>query len=196
MVETAERCRDLEGAPRCTMESPTAFFDRLDGSAVRNVYYGELYLAWHRGTYTAQARIKRGVRLAEYALREAEFLAGLLRLTGRWEDGSGEEAVLEKLEQLWELLLLQEFHDILPGSSIERVNREAEEALEQVERESRELAQKLSCRLAAGRVLFNSLSWERAFCGVKLPPCGYVRLGQDGEGVSGGQDLEIGRAHV
>ena len=86
MVETAERCRDLEGAPRCTMESPTAFFDRLDGSAVRNVYYGELYLAWHRGTYTAQARIKRGVRLAEYALREAEFLAGLLRLTGRWED--------------------------------------------------------------------------------------------------------------
>ena len=52
MVETAERCRDLEGAPRCTMESPAAFFDRLDGSVVRNVYYGELYLAWHRGTYT------------------------------------------------------------------------------------------------------------------------------------------------
>ena len=196
MVETAERCRDLEGAPRCTMESPAAFFDRLDGSAVRNVYYGELYLAWHRGTYTAQARIKRGVRLAEYALREAEFLAGLLRLTGRWEDSSGEEAVLEKLEQLWELLLLQEFHDILPGSSIERVNREAEEALEQVERESRELAQKLSCRLAAGRVLFNSLSWERAFCGVKLPPCGYVRLGQDGEGVSGGQDLGKAQEHT
>lgn len=187
MVETAERCRDLEGAPRCTMESPAAFFDRLDGNAVRNVYYGELYLAWHRGTYTAQAGIKRGVRRAEYALREAEYLAGLLRLTGRWNSGlagdvcpaGGEEEVLQELERLWELLLLQEFHDILPGSSIERVNRESEEALEQVERESRELAEKLSRRLAEGRILFNSLSWEREFRGLKLPPCGYARLRED-----------------
>jgi len=131
MVETAERCKDLEGTPRCTMESPAAFFERLDQDAIRNVYYGELYLAWHRGTYTAQAGIKRGVRKAEYALREAEYLAGLLRLTGSTE---GEEVLLTKLEKLWDLLLFQEFHDILPGSSIERVNREAESALEQVER--------------------------------------------------------------
>ena len=84
MVETAARCLDLEGAPRCTMEGPGEFFDRLDGASVRNVYYGELYLAWHRGTYTSQAGIKRGVRRAEYALREAEYLAGLLRaFTGK-----------------------------------------------------------------------------------------------------------------
>ena len=144
MVETAERCKDLEGTPRCTMESPAAFFERLDQDAIRNVYYGELYLAWHRGTYTAQAGIKRGVRKAEYALREAEYLAGLLRLTGSTE---GEEVLLTKLEKLWDLLLFQEFHDILPGSSIERVNREAESALEQVERESRSLAGKLLGRL-------------------------------------------------
>ncbi|MCI8286883.1 MAG: alpha-mannosidase [Lachnospiraceae bacterium] len=197
MVETAMRCRDLEGAPRCTMESPTAFFDRLDGSLVRNVYYGELYLAWHRGTYTAQAGIKRGVRRAEYALREAEYLAGLLRLGGGWEEGGAEEAsradsvhsaepagcledaFLRKLEELWKLLLVQEFHDILPGTSIERVNREAVEALEQVERESRELAEELLYRLAGSKALFNSLSWERSFGGLRLPACGYVRLGED-----------------
>lgn len=181
MVEMEARCRDLEGAPRCTMESPVAFFDRLDQKAIRNVYYGELYLAWHRGTYTAQARIKRGVRKAEYALREAEFLAGLLRLAGRWESAAREQETLRKLEELWKLLLLQEFHDILPGSSIERVNREAEEALGQVERESRALAEELLERLAGGRALFNSLSWERDFWGCKLPPCGYVKLGEDAE---------------
>ncbi len=175
MVETAERCKDLEGTPRCTMESPAAFFERLDQDAIRNVYYGELYLAWHRGTYTAQAGIKRGVRKAEYALREAEYLAGLLRLTGSTE---GEEVLLTKLEKLWDLLLFQEFHDILPGSSIERVNREAESALEQVERESRSLAGKLLGRLAGGRALFNSLSWERSYRGIRLPSCGYLKLGE------------------
>lgn len=191
MVEMERRCRDLEGAPRCTMESPVAFFDRVDGNAVKNVYYGELYLAWHRGTYTAQARLKKGVRKAEYALREAEYLAGLLRLSGRTQ---GEEETIGRLEKLWELLLVQEFHDILPGSSIQRVNREAEEALRQVEQESRRLAEELLGRLAGGRALFNSLSWERSFRGLVLPPCGYVKLGeadrslQEDGGTASGED--------
>lgn len=176
MVETERRCRDLEGAPRCVMESPRDFFDRLDQKAVKNVYYGELYLAWHRGTYTAQAGLKKGVRRAEYALREAEYLAGLVRLSGRTQ---GEEETLDRLAELWELLLVQEFHDILPGSSIERVNREAGEALRKVQRESRELAEELLGRLAGGKALFNSLSWERRFQGVILPPCGYVRIKED-----------------
>ncbi len=208
MVETAARCRDLEGAPRCTMESPAAFFDRLAGEKIRNVYYGELYLAWHRGTYTAQAKIKRGVRRAEYALREAEFLAGLMRLAGGRQDPVREKPVLEKLDELWKTLLVQEFHDILPGSSIQRVNEEALEALEYTERESRELAAELlgelagrklpdsagsvSGRAGAGeriidaqdehRAVFNSLGWERRWQGISLPPCGYVtlRAGQAG----------------
>ena len=188
MVEAAERCRDLEGAPRCTMESPTAFFDRLDGKKVRNVYYGELYLAWHRGTYTAQADIKRGVRKAEYALREAEYLAGLMRLTGKYKSHSEEEKVLEKLEELWKILLIQEFHDILPGSSIQRVNEEAREALELTERESRLLAEQLLADLAGGAaplncegVVFNSLCWERSWKGLRLPACGYVTLRADAD---------------
>ncbi len=154
MVEMEQRCRDLEGAPRCTMESPAAFFHRLDQKAVSHVYYGELYLAWHRGTYTAQARIKRGVRKGEMALREAEYLAGLLRLTGQVQ---GQEETLGKIEELWKLLLVQEFHDILPGTSIERVNREAEEALARVRREGRHLAGELLCR-GKGPVQFPELA--------------------------------------
>ncbi len=180
MAETAERCRDLEGAPRCTMESPAAFFERLDERKVRNVYYGELYLAWHRGTYTTQANIKRGVRRTEYALREAEYLAGLMRLAGQYESPDREERVLGKLEELWKILLVQEFHDILPGSSIQRVNREAREALEQAERESRMLAEQLLAELAGGAALFNSLSWERSWREIRLPACGYVKLRESG----------------
>ena len=176
MVETALRCKNLEGVPGCTMEGPVYFFERLKEEQIKNVYYGELYLAWHRGTYTAQAEIKRGVRKAEYALREAEYLAGLLRLVGKTD---GEAEVLCKLEELWKLLLLQEFHDILPGTSIQRVNREAQEALERIERESRLLTEQLLYRLAGERAVFNSLSWERCASGLKLPPCGYVLLRDD-----------------
>ncbi len=176
MVEMERRCRDLEGAPRCVMESPAAFFERLDADSVKNVYYGELYLAWHRGTYTAQSKIKRGVRKAEYALREAEYLAGLARIEGLVE---GEEETLALLDRLWKTLLFQEFHDILPGSSIERVNREAESALSQVEQESGALAKELLSKLTGEGALFHSLSWERHFAGLVLPPCGYVKLRAD-----------------
>ena len=222
MVETAKRCKDLEGAPRCTMESPAAFFDRLAKREIKNVYYGELYLAWHRGTYTSQAGIKRGVRKAEYALREAEFLAGLMRLAGDRQDPGRERAVLEKLEKLWKILLVQEFHDILPGSSIQRVNEEALEALEYTERESRELTLQLLQELTGvqvqaeaggeasgsgerisesggeasgcGGVVFNSLGWERSWGGLKLPSCGYVTVSADHAGEKSVQD--ISRAEI
>ncbi len=223
MVETAERCRDLEGAPRCTMESPAAFFDRLAARKISNVYYGELYLAWHRGTYTSQAKIKRGVRKAEYALREAEFLAGLMRLAGAWADAAKEQAVLEKLEELWKVLLIQEFHDILPGSSIQRVNEEAREALDRTERQSRELAERLLKELAGDReqaeskdavcdskgvvfnsqgVVFNSLCWERRWRGLQLPSCGYVTIKADcleagcGQGISAAEAEEPAQGAV
>lgn len=184
MIETANRCADLEGAPRCTMESPVAFFERLEEKDVRNTYYGELYLAWHRGTYTAQSEIKRGVRKAEYAVREAEYLAGLMRLAGGYQNPSDEKIVLRKLEELWKLLLVQEFHDILPGTSIQRVNEETREILERIISEGRQLAGELLRQLAGEHAVFNSLSWERSWKGLRLPACGYLKAAepvQDGQ---------------
>jgi len=75
-LEYLRRCRDLEGMPRTTMASPVDYFRREEARACRwPVYVGELYLATYRGTYTTQARTKRGNRQAEIALREAEMWA-------------------------------------------------------------------------------------------------------------------------
>lgn len=187
MMETYRRCHDLEGLPRCSMESPVRYFERLEQSDVPEVYYGELYLAWHRGTYTVMAGIKKRVRRAEFALREAEYLAGLLRLEGRLNHAalSGGHIscapsndspcpVTAKLEALWDILLRQEFHDVLAGTSIERANKEAMQALDQVIADARSLAAQLLETLAGGPALFNSLNWERNHLGYALPPCGYV----------------------
>lgn len=182
MMETYNRCRDLEGLPRCTMESPVRYFERLEQKDVPEVYYGELYLAWHRGTYTVLAGIKERVRRAEFSLREAEYLAGLLRIEGRLSDivlpadGAvcSSASVTDRLDALWDILLRQEFHDVLAGTSIERANAEAMEALDQVILESGSLSQKLLGALAGAPAIFNSLSWERSCQGRLLPPCGYI----------------------
>lgn len=178
MMETFLRCQDLEGLPRCHMESPIDYFERIDADKVENTYYGELYLAWHRGTYTTQAGIKKGVRKAEFAIREAQYLAGLLCLKQKkltQENKTVLEEAIAEIERHWNTLLFQEFHDILPGSSIEKVNEEARAALNEVEKECKKLAKKLLTLLAGDGAVFNSLSWERKLeDGVILPACGYV----------------------
>ena len=79
---------------------------------------GEIYLELHRGTLTTQGRTKHLHRQAERALITAETLASLARLLG--------ERAPASLEPLWRVLLRNEFHDILPGSSIREVYEDAE----------------------------------------------------------------------
>ena len=183
MMETYLRCKDLEGLPRCEMASPIDYFEEIDISNVENTYYGELYLAWHRGTYTTQAKIKKGVRKAEFALREAQYLAGLLRIKqaklSEKELRVLEEAI-QQIEENWQILLFQEFHDILPGTGIHKVCEEAVEALDEVIKSSKELAQKLLLILAGGTAIFNSLSWDRHVGnGDIIPACGYQKYCKD-----------------
>ena len=92
--------------------------------AERPVVVGELYFEYHRGTYTSQARVKRGNRRCEQALHDAEFLAV----------ARGGEYPRAELDRLWKLLLLQQFHDILPGSSIGLVYEDAARDLAELER--------------------------------------------------------------
>lgn len=136
LLETAERCADLEGAPRAHYGSPADYFDALARRGTDNVFSGELYLSWHRGTYTAQARTKKGVRRAECLLKEAEYWNTVLAMhqTGTQEyPGMGAAA---SLRALWKRLLFQEFHDILPGTGIAKVHAEAVAELEAVAAES------------------------------------------------------------
>lgn len=176
MAEMLRRCADLEGVPRCRVESPAEYFRRAECAGVENVYYGELYLAWHRGTYTANARIKQGVRRAEGALRQAEFLAGILRLCGSRESArEREQGRLARLDAMWRDLLYCQFHDILPGTSIHRVNREAQEMLDRIQAEGLALAETMLDELAGAGAVFNSLGWPRTYQGLRLPACGYAR---------------------
>src|SRR5205814_6891504 len=84
------------------------------------VWSGELYLEFHRATYTTQAAMKAGNRRSEHLLREAELWSSVAALAGR-------AYPYDELDRIWKLVLLNQFHDILPGSSIAWVHREARE---------------------------------------------------------------------
>ncbi len=121
MLETLRRVRDLEGVPRTTIRTPTEFFERLERDNVdRARVVGELYFEYHRGTYTSQAATKRGNRTSEFLLHDIEFVA-----TAAAIENSDYEYPAEALDRLWKIVLLNQFHDILPGSSIGLVYEDA-----------------------------------------------------------------------
>ncbi len=113
MVEMSRRVRDLDGAPKAEHMSVSAFMQAVEREAAElPVYRGELYLELHRGTLTNQHEIKRNNRKAELLLRDLEFL--LVRNAV----SAGQAASGEVVRPLMETLLVNQFHDILPGTCI------------------------------------------------------------------------------
>ena len=164
MVEMANRCADLEGAPRCHMESPVKYFEGLQN--VENTFRGELYLAWHRGTLTSQTKTKRGIRKAEIALKQLEFVLSRQMLAGK----PMPENWRERLDDLWKKLLFNQFHDIAPGTSIQRVHERAEEELREVAEGAWGFMEDLvgnGC--PAPQCFYNPLPWPVDCCGVTVP---------------------------
>ena len=154
MVEMANRCADLEGAPRCHMEHPVKYFERLEN--VDNTFRGELYLAWHRGTLTSQTKTKRGIRKTEIALKQLEFILSRQMLQGK----EMPENWRERLDELWKKLLFNQFHDIAPGTSIARVHERAERELQEVAEEAIDFVESMvgdGC--PAPECYYNTLSW-------------------------------------
>ena len=124
MIETLRRSKDLLGIPRSVTRTPEEFFERLEHDADNLATIdGELYFEYHRGTYTSQSEVKRLNRRAEGALQTLEFLATSAMLTGVAHPNR------DKLEELWKVLLVNQFHDILPGSSIGEVYERTREEL-------------------------------------------------------------------
>jgi alpha-mannosidase len=121
MLAAARRTADLEGSPRVKIGSAASFFARAEAEyATLPVWVGEMYLELHRGTYTSQARTKLGNRRSEHLLREAELWCTTAAVR------TGYTYPAAELKRLWRLVLLQQFHDILPGSSIAWVHQDAE----------------------------------------------------------------------
>lgn len=184
MVEALRRTGDLLGVPRCEIRSPDAFFDRLeaasDGLAVIE---GELYFEYHRGTYTSQAEVKRLNRLCESRLQTLDYLAAACGLAG--EDAPGRDMV----EALWRVLLTNQFHDILPGSSIHEVYQRAAPELaalaEQAQTAGEDLLARLSRTDGAPRPLNpTGVSRAEVVAGPDGAPC-FVRCGPYSAGEAG-----------
>ena len=121
MAAQAVRLCSLEGAPRVEHSTPARFFDEAQEEYPdAPVWVGELYLELHRGTYTSQHGTKQGNRRSEHLLREAELWAATAAVRADAPYPAAE------LERIWQLVLLHQFHDILPGSSIAWVHHDAE----------------------------------------------------------------------
>jgi alpha-mannosidase len=120
-LENYSKLQAYPALPRLEMTRVDEFFERLPQDDLP-VWHGELYLELHRGTLTTQSRVKRLHRFLEHRLLEAELLHSLA-----WLDGAPYPQT--ELERLWKVLLLHQFHDILPGSSIREVYEDAHAAL-------------------------------------------------------------------
>ncbi len=163
-IEYLRREVDLEGMPRVKVAGPVEFFEDMErAGGPKHTYVGELYFSAHRGVYTSQAAIKRGNRKSELALREAEMWGSLAM-------SKGAEYPLSRMDAAWKKLLLNQFHDILPGSSIARVYEDARRDHRWIISEAEAVLDDALAVLAAGEgvTVFNSLSFERRGL-VRLP---------------------------
>lgn len=167
-VERGYRCADLNGCPRVHFGFAQQAMDRIAAQRdYLDVWVGELYFEMHRGTYTTQARQKRGNRRGEEALRTAEMLCATAYAAG------AAAYPTEEFTGLWRHLLMCQFHDIIPGSSIHRVYEESGDRVEAVARSaaalSRAAAEQLLVPEEKALTLFNPSS--TTFKGlVVLPP--------------------------
>lgn len=140
MLERLARMRDVDGLPRMAIRSSNDFFERLEADAKDlNTVVGELYFELHRGTYTTQARTKRYMRKSELLLHDVELIAAaalaLAKAGGKRRkpaDAASPAYPSEQLDALWKTVLLNQFHDILPGSSINQVYVDAHAQLGEV----------------------------------------------------------------
>ncbi|MBQ9008603.1 MAG: alpha-mannosidase, partial [Clostridia bacterium] len=163
-IEYLLRERDLDGMPRTRMAGPVQFFEDMEAQGgPKHTYVGELYFSAHRGVFTSQAAIKKGNRRAELALREAEMWGSLALLNGA-------EYPLARMDAAWKKLLLNQFHDILPGSSIARVYEEARRDHDHIIAEAEAVRESALQALTGGEgvTVFNSLSFPRTGL-VRLP---------------------------
>ena len=160
-LERLRRAPKLPGLPAVRQGTVTEFFEAWSRDADKfATWKGELYLERHQGTLTTQALVKRNNRRCEVALRELEWAAYLA--TTR----AGAAYPAEALDRLWKEVLLYQFHDILPGSSIKRVYDECNARYAVILAELEALTAGCYAALVnesagGGVIVFNSLSWAR-----------------------------------
>jgi len=135
MIESGLRQRDLEGSPKVILGHAQDMLSRLDSVMEKlPIWVGELYFELHRGTYTTHAYIKKMNRKMEFRLREIEMLYSLAPSNTVYPG--------EELDCMWKRLLLNQFHDIIPGSSITPVYEDSRKDYQVLQRQSDDLIKK------------------------------------------------------
>jgi alpha-mannosidase len=131
MLETIRDMADFPGAPHVHHDTVLNFFRTMEAEAgdQLSVWNGELYLEYHRGTYTSQARNKLANRRSEFGLHDAEFLCSFAAMLDETF-----EYPRQTLQDAWKLVCLNQFHDILPGSSITEVYAESQTQYKEIAR--------------------------------------------------------------
>ena len=173
MIKYIEAAKLMPGIPNVETGRATEYFRKLNETIKENPYNGylpiwdgELYLEFHRGTYTSQGYNKKMNRFMEYKLREEEMLSVFA------EKLFDKPYNREEFLKAWKIVLCEQFHDILPGSSIHEVyedsHEEYERALKYIENATK--ASKASFVTEKENVftLFNQANWERDSI-VKIP---------------------------
>jgi alpha-mannosidase len=180
MLENFARLQNFPAMPRLRMARVDAFFARLPEDTLPR-WVGELYLELHRGTLTTQARVKKLNREAEHRLQEAEAFATLAA-------GRGVAYPREELERLWKTVLLNQFHDILPGSSISEVYQDTHPELENAVATAEKLRDKALRELAGdnvrsprGAIVANAALHPRPLTAVLRVTDGGAVVALDGE---------------
>ncbi len=179
-IERGCRQADLEGLPKVRFAKAQEFFNELrEQAGLLEVWRGELYLELHRKTLTSQAFIKRANRRMEERLAALEML-----FSACGPDGYP----VEELRTLWETLLLNQFHDIIPGSSVHEVYREARRQFEEAARSCTALESQWAERCLTATdgafVLFNPLSCPyQGLVALPEDARGGVLVGQDGTAI-------------
>jgi alpha-mannosidase len=143
MVERRARMENLPGLPQVQHSTAEKFFHALEESVPDDLprWVGELYFQMHRGTYTSQSRIKRYNRKSEVLLHDVEALASIAYLLKS-------PYPHDTLRTAWETVLLHQFHDILPGSSIRDVYEDAERDYTQTQAQVAQTLDEALARLA------------------------------------------------
>ena len=180
MLETGRRMeKGIRGIPKVRQESSLTYFtelsERVKDSRRLHTWTGEFYFEYHRGTYTSMARNKRSNRKSELLLMDLELLAVLA-------EKRGAAYPAEDLERLWKMVLLNQFHDILPGSSIKEVYEVTKREYEQVAEEGGRLLKERKEAVAGagdGVTVFNTLGFTRS--SLTVLPDGVKSLTDKGE---------------
>ncbi len=162
MLENIREMAAFPALPRVQFGRVGDFFRALESETGDRLptWNGELYLELHRGTYTTQGRNKRANRRSEFLLHDAEFLAALAALLD-----PGYAYPAETFHKAWELVCLNQFHDIIPGSSIGAVYEESLQQYAQVEQmatETRDAAlQTIASRVSGDLMIVNPSGFFR-----------------------------------